>query len=359
MLKNKIGLLIVMMAVAIFVSGCSISFGGSGGGNSNDGGLYGSANQGDTWAQGASIPTASGQPQSFGNLDVSSLAIDPSDSKAIYFGSVDNGLLYTYSGAKEWFMAEGLVKATISSVAVDPSSKCIIYAGIENKIYKSTDCNRTWTQVYYDNDVSTRIDSIAVDHYDSANVYIGTSRGEIIKSSDRGTAWRTIGRLEDRIKRIIISPADSRMIFVATQGKGIFRSSDNGENWESLAEKLKDFDSSGFKDLVLAKADKGLMFLATNYGLLKSSDNGNTWQKIELITPEKGATINAIAVSPKNSKEIYYVTNTTFYRSLDGGANWTTKKLPTSRAGWKLLVNPENTNIIYLGVKKLEKKSVF
>jgi len=149
------------------------------------------------------------------------------------------------------------------------------------------------------------------------------------------------------------------MIFIATEGRGIFRSSDNGENWESLAEKLKDFDSSGFKDLVLAKADKGLMFLATNYGLLKSGDNGNTWQKIELITAENGATINAIAVSPKNSKEIYYATNTTFYRSLDGGSAWTTKKLPTSRAGWKLLVNPENTNIIYMGVRKLEKSSIF
>ena len=358
MLKNKISFLIVMMAVAIFVSGCSISFSGNSG-SLNDGGLYASANQGDTWTQTVLIPTTSGQPQSFGTLDANSLAIDPSDSKAIYFGSVDNGLLYTYSGAKEWFMAGSLTKTTINAIAVDPSSKCIIYTSIENKIYKSTDCNRTWAQIYYDNDINTRIDSIAVDHYDSANVYIGTSRGEIIKSSDRGTAWRTIGRLENRIKRIIISPADSRMIFIATEGRGIFRSSDNGENWESLAEKLKDFDSSGFKDLVLAKADKGLMFLATNYGLLKSGDNGNTWQKIELITAENGATINAIAVSPKNSKEIYYATNTTFYRSLDGGSAWTTKKLPTSRAGWKLLVNPENTNIIYMGVRKLEKSSIF
>ena len=357
MIKNKINFLMAMMAVAILVSGCSISFKGSE--NSNDGGLYLSANQGDNWVQRVLIPTTSGQPQSFGGLSANCLVMDPSDANAIYFGSVDNGLIYTYSGTKEWFMAGNLAKATISAVAVDPSSKCIIYTSIENKIYKSTDCNRTWAQVYYDNDVNTRIDSIVVDHYDSANVYIGTSRGEIIKSSDRGAAWRTIGRLGSAVKKIIVSPADSRLIFAATAKEGIFRSSDSGENWEGLAEKLKGFDSTGFKGLTLARADKGLVFLATNYGLLKSSDNGNTWEKIELITPEKGATINAIAVSPKNSKEIYYVTNTTFYRSLDGGANWTTKKLPTSRAGWNLLINPENTKIIYLGVRKIEKRSGF
>ncbi|MDD5032383.1 MAG: YCF48-related protein, partial [Patescibacteria group bacterium] len=155
---------------------------------------------------------------------------------------------------------------------------------------------------------------------------------------------------------IAISPADSRLIFVATARKGIFRSTDNGANWVSLEEKLKDFkDALSFKDLVVAQADNGLIFLATNYGMLKSADNGENWEKIELITPEKKATINSVAVSPKNSKEIYYVTNTTFYRSLDGGINWATKKLPTTRAGWKLLINPDKTDIIYLGARSVEK----
>jgi photosystem II stability/assembly factor-like uncharacterized protein len=353
MLKNKICFLAAMIAVMMFASGCSISFNGSGG---NDGGLYLSANKGDNWTQKVLIPNVSGQPQSFGNLNADCLALDPSDAGAVYFGSVDNGLLYTYNGAKEWFVAGKLAKATINAIAIDPDSKCLIYASVENKIYKSTDCNRTWMQVYYDNDVDTRINSIAIDHYDSANVYIGTSRGEIIKSSNRGAAWRTVGRLEDVVKKIVISPADSRLVFAATAQKGIFRSSDSGENWESLAEKLKDFSNGlKFRDLAAAPADKGLIFLATNYGLLKSNDNGNNWQKIELITPEKEATINTIAVSPKNSKEIYYATNTTFYRSLDGGDNWTTKKLPTTRAGWNLLVNPEDTSVIYLSVRKNEK----
>ncbi|MDD5071184.1 MAG: hypothetical protein PHQ42_00385 [Patescibacteria group bacterium] len=351
--KNSLITLFLMVILVLTISGCSINF-KTGEGGGTDGGVYVSANQGNNWQQRVLIPTTSGKPSSFGNLNAFSLAMDPSDSGAVYFGSIDNGLLYTYNGAQGWFLAGSLAKATIDAIAIDPNSKCVIYASLENKVYKSTDCSRTWSQIYYDNDVNTRVNAIAADHYDSANVYIGTSRGEVIKSSDRGESWKTIGRFDNSVQKIVISPADSRLVFAATAKKGIFRSTDSGNNWTALAEKMKDFkDSLSFRDFAVATADKGLIFLATNYGLLRSADNGEKWEKIELITPEKKATINSIAINPKSSKEIFYVTNTTFYRSLDGGTNWATKKLPTTRAGWKLLIDPVNPNIIYMGVRKI------
>ena len=105
----------------------------------------------------------------------------------------------------------------------------------------------------------------------------------------------------------------------------------------------------------MVKSETDTIFLATAYGLLKSGDKGVTWEQIQVIPPEKKATINALAVNPENSQEIYYVTNTTFYRSVDGGENWSSRKLPTSRAGWKLLIDPKNPSIIYMGVRKLGK----
>lgn len=354
MFKNKLNLLILIMVIAIIISGCSISFKTEDSGI-KDGGVYVTINKGDNWQQKVLIPTTAGRPKSINTFSVNTLAMDPNDSGAIYFGSVDNGLFYTYNSAQEWFIAKNLDKTTINDVVIDSSSKCIIYTAIGNRVYKSTDCNRSWSQVYYDNDVNTRVNSIAIDHYNSANVYIGTSRGEIIKSSNRGVSWQTLGRFKDDVEKIIISPHDSRIIFVATSKKGIYRSNDSGINWVDLGDKLKDFkDSLNFKDLAMSASEPGLVFLASKYGLLKSNDNGDSWTKIELILPEKKATINSIAVGPKDSKEIYYVTNTTFYRSLDGGQNWTTKKLPTTRAGWKLLIDPDNPNIIYMGVRSIK-----
>jgi len=355
MLKSKPFIFIVITVVAtLIISGCSISVKTKDASN-NKGGVYKTGNKGNNWQQKVLIPTTSGKSKSIAGLNASSLAIDPSDNKAVYFGSQDNGLFYTYDGANSWQIAVNLGKINVRAVAVDPDAKCIIYIASANKVYKSTDCNRTWAQIYYDNDTKTTIDTIAIDHYNSSNIYIGTSRGEIIKSSNRGVSWQTLSRFNDKLKKIVISSHDSRIIFAATAKKGIHRSSDSGKTWVDLSEKLKKFkEGKNFRDLVIAEAEPKLVFLATYYGLLKSTNNGDTWSDIKLITPEKKATINAIAVSPKNAKEIYYVTNTTFYRSLDGGENWTTKKLPTARAGWKLLIDPENTDTIYMGVKSLK-----
>jgi photosystem II stability/assembly factor-like uncharacterized protein len=178
----------------------------------------------------------------------------------------------------------------------------------------------------------------------------------VIKSSDRGESWKTLSRFKNNIKKIVISPHDSRIIFVATAQKGIHRSTDNGVSWTDLSENLKEFkDSKNLRDLVVSESQSGLIILATRYGLLKSINNGDSWSKIELITPEKKAIINTVVLNPKDAQEIYYVTNTTFYRSLDGGESWATKKLPTTRAGWKLLIDPEDPSIIYMGVKKVKK----
>ncbi len=351
MIKRKLALIIFTIFV---LSGCSISLNSKDNG-ATDGGIFLSINQGNTWQQKVLVPNISGRPKVINALNNSSLAMDPSDNRAIYYGSVDNGLFYTYDITQGWQIAKDLEKMTINYVAVDPSSKCIIYAAIDNKVYKSTDCSRNWDEVYYDNDLTTKINYIVIDHYNSANVYIGTSRGEVIKSSDRGISWQTIGRFDSGVKKIIINPKDSRLLLAATFKKGLFRSTDSGGSWVNLEEKLENFkDSRNFRDLAISEADSGVIILASNYGLLKSNDNGDTWSKIELITPEKKATINAVAISPKNSQEIYYVTNTTFYKSLDGGQNWTTKKLPTTRAGWNLLINPEDPNILYLAVRKIQ-----
>ncbi len=354
MFKNKLHLLLLTISI-LFITGC-ISL-KTKEGNINDSGVYKTNSRGDKWSQMTLIPTVSGRPKSIGGINVNVLVMDPSDNKAIYWGSEGNGLFYTYDGAKNWQMASGLGQKTINAVAVDPNSKCVIYAAAANEVHKSTDCSRTWSRVYFDNSEGARIGAVAVDQYDSSNIYIGTSRGEIIKSQDGGGTWRVIERIKNEIRSIIISPNDSRNIFTATKGNGIFRSLDNGDTWENLKKNLKEFKgNTNFKNLVVLKGDPGLIFLATNYGVLKSSDNGDSWSKIELISPAKGAKINTIAVNPQNAKEIYYVTNTTFFRSLDGGENWTTKKLPTSGDGRKLLIDPKDPSIIYMGVRKVEKK---
>jgi photosystem II stability/assembly factor-like uncharacterized protein len=342
---QKIKISILLAVFAIVASGCSISF-KSNDTSKVDGGFWVSLDKGLTWHQASSVPTVKG----VGNItsfDGSSLAIDPSDSNAVYFGSAANGLYYTYNISSGWTQASSLKEAKINSVAVSKDDKCLIYATAGNKAYRSNDCSRTWTQIYFDNDVETKINYVAVDSYDAHRVYLGNSRGEIIKSIDRGDHWVTVLRAGSNINEIVISPQDSRRIFVTTVG--------DGKSWLQLKDKMTEFKNSlNVTSLIVSPVNSGLLFASTAYGLLRSPDNGDTWTKIELVTPEKEASINSLAVNPKDPKEIYYVTNTTFYSSSDGGVSWRTKKLPSTRSGWKLLIKPDEVNVIFMIMKKYQ-----
>jgi photosystem II stability/assembly factor-like uncharacterized protein len=354
MFRKKIFLLTFLIFSAFVLSGCDglITI-NSGDSKNSQGGIYVTTDKGNKWKGMNSIPSISGTPGSIAGYNTRALEMDPNDHDAVYLGTVGNGLFYSYNVADGWNRAEGLPAKTVNAIAVDSSSKCVIYASLQNKIYKSTDCNRTWEPVYYDNEAKTRIEAIAVDHYNTSRLYIGTSRGEVIRSNDRGGSWRTIKRFDSQVKEIEISPFDSRRVFVATLDDGVFRSFDQGDSWESLEKNMEEFnDSADYRDMSIPADQNGSVFLATDRGLLKSTDNGDSWERIDIITPEEETIINSIAVNQNNEEEIYYITDTTFYRSLDGGKNWYTREMPTARGGAKLLIDFENPNIIYMGVKE-------
>ena len=365
----KILFFLPVLLAALSLTGCSINLSTQNNSVKDIGGVFVSTNQGDSWKAMSGIPTVSGTPGSISGMDVNRLIVDPSDNQAVYLASFDNGLYYTYAVSKGWNFVSRLVKETINDLAVDSKNKCVMFAAAGNKLYKSTDCSRFWKEAYYDNNPGVTVTAVAIDHYDSRQIYIGTSRGEVIKSLDGGTSWSTIQRLKDGVRQIILNPKDSRTVVVASDKSGLYKFNNNGtakmedlagynnrfdgENWTDLNNELKEFNL-GFNFKGASYCNDGTLFIATDKVLLRSTDNGGSWAQIKLITPEKDTFINAIAVNPQNCSELFYVTNTTFYKSLDGGTAWVTKELPTDRSGNALLVDPENPSLIYLGAKKIK-----
>jgi photosystem II stability/assembly factor-like uncharacterized protein len=352
--------LLLGLVMVVLLGGCSVSVGNntSKSGSPDLGGVFRSGSRGDTWQAANLIPTNTGRPSSISTLDTNMLVIDPNDQQALYFASVDNGLIFSYDGGQNWQVANSLGQINVNSLAIAYSDKCVIYVASANRLLRSNDCSRTWSQSYYDNDPKVVVTSLLTDHHNANLVYLGTSRGDILRSDDNGNSWHTLNdqRFDDLVKKIIMSPRDSRIMFVATDKKGLFRTTDGGVTWENLSGALAEFKiGSQFRDLVVSLEDPAVTYLATDYGLFKSIDFGNQWTRINLLTPDEQTIINALAINPNNSQEIYYVTDTTFYRSVDGGTNWSTKKLPTSRAGWSIVVNPNQPEIIYLAVRKIKR----
>ena len=360
---KKLAILFVVLITLIMLPACSIRRSGS---VASVGGIFVSSNQGSTWQNMSFMPSASGQAVSLTHLNVRDLIIDPSDSQALYLTTFDRGLFFTYNISNGWQRVTSLPARTIRGLAIDPKSKCTIFATVDNRLYRSFDCARTFEQVYVDNNPGVVLTSVLVDHYNTDNIYISTSRGEVVKSINKGLHWRTIHRFSGAIRFIKMSPQDSRLLFTVTDRNELYsfnsvsitypsdnpRSVDNFNvsNVSNLSDVIKDFKVGTIRELNIDSGE-GVMILAGANKIMRSPDYGITWEEVELIPAASDAAIRAVAINPSNHKELYYVTGTTFYRSIDGGITWNTSRLPTALVGSTLVVNPETPQTVYLGVR--------
>src|SRR5262252_9781777 len=78
------------------------------------------------------------------------VAFDPTDSRRVYAGAIVGSMLFkSVDGGATWSRRRfGTPAVYVVSVAVDPLSPNIVYAGTQNEgLFKSTDYGDTWASV--------------------------------------------------------------------------------------------------------------------------------------------------------------------------------------------------------------------
>lgn len=344
--------LIFLLLAIVFITGCTISFGNSKA--PSVAGVFKSFDKGNTWIE-RNLFLHSGGTGTISGVNVLSLTLDPQDNRAIYFASDTDGLLYSYNAGDSWMKADPVGDGRIESVVVDPKNKCVIYATFANTILKTVDCSRSWTEIYIDTRADKNVTALAVDNYNSLLVYAGNSAGDVLKSVDGGRNWRVLERLKSPIAKILINSNDTRFIYIATKKSGLYKTTNGGVSWIDINDGLKQYSGSfEYKNLIFDLDLPDSLLLVAKYGLIKTNNGGETWEAINLITPPATTDIYSVAINPQNSREIYYATASTFYKTTDGGQNWITKRLPTNAVATYLQVDPVDPNIIYLGLANLK-----
>ncbi len=353
-MNKKIALIPLLGSLMLFGVGC-ISFSSDGTSTGSDGGIYKSANRGDQWTQKVSVPATGGEQKSIGGVNVVYLTQDPQDTNAIYIGTANSGMFYSYDGGDTWQRPAQLSSGRVASIAVHPKDKCTIYATSTNRLLKSEDCSRTWEPTYLDARTDRQTTAALIDFFNPSTVWVATDSGDILKSTDAGRSWANQITFKSAVRQLHMIASDSRRLYAATKSNGIYRTDDSGINWKELAEGYREFSGAiEFSDMALGVSDPAVVIMASRYGLIRSRDYGETWESVDLLTPPRSTIIYSVAVDPKDVNAIYYGTGTTFYRSPNGGVNWIPKKLPTSRTASVLNVDSANSNVLYMGVTKIK-----
>ncbi len=179
-----------------------------------------------------------------------------------------------------------------------------------------------------------------------------------------GLKFRSIGPafMSGRIADIVINPENQNIWYVAVGSGGVWKTENSGTTWIPLTDK-QPFYSTGC--LTLDPNNPNIVWLGTGenvggrhigigHGIYVSYDGGKTWNDKGL---KKSEHISKIVINPKNSNEIWVAAQGPLwssggerglYKTIDGGDTW---NLVLSDNEWTgvtdIVIDPRDEKVLY------------
>ncbi|MBP9697779.1 MAG: hypothetical protein KBD65_01160 [Candidatus Moranbacteria bacterium] len=361
---------LAIVAFSMLLSGCTVKLPVAVPGASTGGGsVWKSSDSGETFSSKV-VVTVDGAEQKITSADVLNFVFSPSDQQVIYMGTLGSGLFKTIDGAEHW---EKLVfpPTKIYGLTIDRSNANLVYAsGVISdvgKVYRSEDGGKEWKEVYTEPGAGTVITALGSSPDVPSTIYAGTSAGVIIKSMDGGETWKNVFVAKGPITDLVFHPGLPATVTFLIFSKGTIMSSDGGGTWNDYASlsanassssqtgtavDLTALQPSGITTLVADPSRPGLLYAGGSNGLFKSDNYGESWQALPIIESSRKFPIRSVAISPKNSAEVIYVSGSAFYKSIDRGMTWSTIQLKIDRGVSVIEYTPNASEIIYFGLRK-------
>ena len=236
--------------------------------------------------------------------------------------------------------------SSVAALSVDPRSADTVYAAGVQGLFRTTDAGATWSNL---GSFTVPVDTVAVDPSSSDLLYAGTSGEGIFKSTDGGATWSAInigivagGNGILVVYHVWIDPAHPLVLFAAT-APGLVRSSDGGATWQMSSQINQD---PPLLDMAFDPNTPGLIYAATLTSLFKSTDDGITWTP--LTPPSQSYEPRYVLVDPKRPGTIYTAGLVNgLWVSADGGNTWT-NQYPQYPSGLGPLAADPVTGAVYL-----------
>ena len=231
------------------------------------GGIWKTVNNGTTWS-----PVFDSE----GSYSIGCLAMDPTNSNAIWVGTGENnsqrsvafgdGVYRSDDGGKSWTNMGLKESEHIGDIVIDPRDTNVVYvaaqgplwkSGGERGLYKTTDGGATWERILHISD-DTGINEVLMDPRNPDVLYAssyqrrrhvwtlinGGPESGIHKSTDAGATWTKLesGLPKEEMGKIgmAISPANPDVIYAIIEAQredgGVYKSTDRGESWKKVSD---------------------------------------------------------------------------------------------------------------------------
>ena len=179
-----------------------------------------------------------------------------------------------------------------------------------------------------------------------------------------GLKFRSIGPalMSGRISDIVIHPENENVWYVTAGSGGVWKTENSGTTWKSIFDGQKSYsigcislDPQNSNIIWVGTGENvGGRHVAYGDGIYKSEDGGNSWKNMGL---KKSEHLSKIIVHPNNSNIIWVASQGPLwskggergvYKSIDGGKSWQQTLGDSEWVGaTDLLIDPRNSDLLY------------
>ncbi|MCI0662956.1 MAG: hypothetical protein L0220_17955, partial [Acidobacteria bacterium] len=267
-------------------------------------------------------------------------------------------------GSERVWQMTGPFGGDVTALAIDPRNADRIMLGTsDGQIFRSSDGGQIWKRIRPGIKASGfSVTVILFDREQPNLIYVGiraitqlaeeTKGGAIFISEDNGENWREFEGMHGRAVRGLVQSANDAKVLVAAALDGIYRTVDRGQFWHRITP-ANDPELRGFHSVAVDPRDVNIIYVGTNHLPWKTLDGGETWKRAG--SKENGmiddSDIFAIHIDEANPDTVVMSACSGIYRSLDASAKWTKiQGIPyTSRRTHVIYQHPSRPDVIFAG----------
>jgi photosystem II stability/assembly factor-like uncharacterized protein len=231
----------------------------------------------------------------------------------------DGGIFKSVNNGQSWTdLTSGMQISQFYRIASAATNPNIIYSGAQDNGSNRYD-GTNWVRVYGADGMQP-----LVDYTNTNNVFVCSQSGGLRKSTNGGNTFTNVSPAAGPwVTPYIMDPNNPQIMYYGSSN-GIYKSTNMGSTWV-----LSSTGATGsIRSLAIAKSNTNIIYAGRTTILYKSTNAGGNWTNITGTLPVGSANITYIAVSNTDPNKVWvtfsgYSAGNKVYMSTDGGVTWT------------------------------------